>query len=196
VRSDLQILEQWIKPRARVLDLGCGDGELLSMLVRDKQIDGLGLEIDADNITKCFARGLSVIEQDIDNGLTNFIDNSFDTVVLTQTLQAVMRPDLVLDEMLRVGNECIITFPNFGHWRCRLHVAVIGRMPVSKFMPYQWYDTPNTHFCTVRDFEILCAEKHIRVVHKAVINFNSKTTWIARRWPNLFGVTAIYHVTK
>jgi methionine biosynthesis protein MetW len=196
VRSDLQILEQWIKPRARVLDLGCGDGELLSMLVRDKQIDGLGLEIDADNITKCFARGLSVIEQDIDNGLTNFIDNSFDTVVLTQTLQAVMRPDLVLDEMLRVGNECIITFPNFGHWRCRLHVAVIGRMPLSKFMPYQWYDTPNTHFCTVRDFEILCAEKHIRVVHKAVINFNSKTTWIARRWPNLFGVTAIYHVTK
>jgi len=196
VRSDLKILEQWIKPRARVLDLGCGDGELLSMLVRDKQVDGLGLEIDADNITKCFARGLSVIEQDIDNGLTNFIDNSFDTVVLTQTLQAVMRPDLVLDEMLRVGNECIITFPNFGHWRCRLHVSVIGRMPVSKFMPYQWYNTPNTHFCTVRDFEILCAEKNIRVVHKAVINFNSKTTWIARRWPNLFGVTAIYHVTR
>jgi methionine biosynthesis protein MetW len=196
MRSDLQILEQWIKPHSRVLDLGCGDGELLAMLASDKQIDGLGLEIDEANINQCFARGLSVIEQDIDNGLTNFTDSSFDTVVLTQTLQAVMRPDLVLDEMLRVGKECIITFPNFGHWRCRLHVSVKGRMPVSKFMPYQWYDTPNTHFCTVRDFEILCAEKNIRVVHKAVINFNSKTTWIARRWPNLFGVTAIYHVTR
>jgi len=196
MRSDLQILEQWIKPRARVLDLGCGDGELLSMLVRDKQIDGLGLEIDADNITTCFARGLSVIEQDIDNGLTNFIDNSFDTVVLTQTLQAVMRPDLVLDEMLRVGNECIITFPNFGHWRCRLHISAKGRMPVSKFMPYQWYDTPNTHFCTVRDFEDLCAKKNIRIVQRAVVNFNSQSTWIAQHWPNLFAVTAIYHVTK
>jgi len=196
MRSDLQILQQWIKPRSRVMDLGCGDGELLETLVRDKQIDGLGLEIDTDNITKCFARGLSVIEQDIDNGLTNFIDNSFDTVVLTQTLQAVMRPDLVLDEMLRVGNECIITFPNFGHWRCRLHVSVKGRMPVSKFMPYQWYNTPNTHFCTVRDFEALCAEKNIRIVQKAVVNFNSQSTWIAQRWPNLFAVTAIYRVTK
>lgn len=196
MRPDLQILQQWIKPRTRVLDLGCGDGELLAMLAHDKEIDGLGLEIDADNINKCFARGLSVIEQDIDNGLTNFTDHSFDTVVLTQTLQAVMRPDLVLDEMLRVGNQCIITFPNFGHWRCRLHISVKGRMPVSKFMPYQWYDTPNTHFCTVRDFEALCAEKNIRIAHRAVINFNSKSTWIAKRWPNLFAVTAIYHVTR
>jgi methionine biosynthesis protein MetW len=196
MRSDLQILEQWIKPRSRVLDLGCGDGELLANLTRDKQIDGLGLEIDPGNITKCFARGLSVIEQDIDNGLANFNDNSFDTVVLTQTLQAVMRPDLVLGEMLRVGKECIITFPNFGHWRCRLHITAKGRMPVSKFMPYQWYDTPNTHFCTVQDFEALCAEKNIRIIERAVVNFNSESTWIAQQWPNLFAVTAIYHVTK
>lgn len=196
MRSDLQILQQWIKPHSRVLDLGCGDGELLETLLRDKQIDGLGLEIDAGNITKCFARGLSVIEQDIDNGLTNFIDNSFDTVVLTQTLQAVMRPDHVLDEMLRVGKECIITFPNFGHWRCRLYVSAKGRMPVSKFMPYQWYDTPNIHFCTVHDFEALCAGKNIRVVQRAFVNFNGETTELATRWPNLFGVTAIYRVTK
>ena len=196
MRSDLQILQQWIKPGTRVLDLGCGDGELLAALTHDKQIDALGLEIDAEKITKCFARGLSVIEQDIDQGLANFVDNSFDTVVLTQTLQAVMRPDLVLDEMLRVGKECIITFPNFGHWRCRLHLSAKGRMPVSKFMPNQWYDTPNIHFCTVRDFETLCAEKNIRIAHRAVINFNSETTFIAHRWPNLFGGTAIYHVTK
>jgi methionine biosynthesis protein MetW len=196
MRSDLRILEQWIKPHSRVLDLGCGDGELLATLARDKQVEGLGLEIDADNITRCLARGLCVVEQDIDNGLTNFTDNSFDTVVLTQTLQAVMRPDLVLDEMLRVGKECIITFPNFGHWRCRLYIAAKGRMPVSKFMPYQWYDTPNTHFCTVRDFEVLCAEKNIRILQRAVVNFNSESTFIARHWPNLFAVTAIYHVTK
>jgi len=196
MRTDLQILQQWIKPHSRVLDLGCGDGELLEALTRDKKIDGLGLEIDSGNITQCFARGLSVIEQDIDNGLANFIDDSFDTVVLTQTLQAVMRPDHVLDEMLRVGKECIITFPNFGHWRCRMHVTARGRMPVSKFMPYQWYDTPNIHFCTVHDFEALCAEKNIRVVHRAFVNFNGETTELAKRWPNLFGVTAIYRVTK
>ena len=196
MRTDLQILQQWIKPASRVLDLGCGDGELLAALTQEKQIDGLGLEIDADKITKCFARGLSVIEQDIDNGLANFINDSFDTVVLTQTLQAVMRPDHVLDEMLRVGKECIITFPNFGHWRCRLYISVKGRMPVSKFMPYQWYDTPNIHFCTVRDFEALCASRNIRIAHRAFVNFNGETTALAERWPNLFGVTAIYHVTK
>ena len=131
MRHDLIILKQWIQPQARVLDLGCGDGALLDDLVNEKNISGLGIEIDADNITGCIGKGLSVIEQDIDNGLSNFSDNSFDTVLLTQTLQAVRRPDFVLEEMLRVGKECIITFPNFGHWRCRLKLAASGKMPVS-----------------------------------------------------------------
>ena len=163
MRHDLIILKQWIQPLARVLDLGCGDGALLDDLVNEKNISGLGIEIDADNIIGCIGKGLSVIEQDIDNGLSNFSDNSFDTVLLTQTLQAVRRPDFVLEEMLRVGKECIITFPNFGHWQARCYLMLRGKMPVSKMMPYNWYDTPNIHFCTVKDFENLCVEKILRL---------------------------------
>ncbi len=135
MRVDLDVIREWIAPRARVLDLGCGGGDLLHELMRDKQIEGYGLEIDPQNIATCIDRGVNVIEQDLDRGLGNFRTNSFDTVVMTQTLQAVRFPDLVLDEMLRVGKECVITFPNFGNWRCRLHLALMGRMPVSRFLP-------------------------------------------------------------
>lgn len=134
MRADLEIIHDWIPAGSRVLDLGCGSGELLASLRDRKQVTGYGLEIDADNIAACVAKGVNVIEQDLDKGLGNFASNSFDVVIMTQALQAVEYPDRILDEMLRVGRQCIITFPNFGHWRCRWYLATKGRMPVSDFM--------------------------------------------------------------
>ena len=136
MRQDLTSMQQWIAPHSRVLDLGCGDGEFLSLLTRERNIRGLGLEIDQDNIASAVAKGLNVVEQNMDLGLDNFRDNSFDTVVMALALQAVHFPDQVLSQMLRIGQEGIVTFPNFAHWRCRLHLSTRGRMPVSKFMPY------------------------------------------------------------
>jgi len=196
MRLDLEIFMRWIRPGARVLDLGCGDGNLLFTLMRERNVRGYGLEIDPHKISLCLARGVNVIEQDLDRGLGNFQTDSFDTVVMSQTLQAVRYPHLVLDEMLRIGRECIITFPNFANWRCRLHIAGKGRMPVSRFMPYTWYDTPNIHFCTVLDFETLCRDKNIHVINRVVVDANNRTSALSRLLPNLFGLTAIYHVTK
>ena len=196
MRQDLTHIQQWIAPGSRVLDLGCGNGEFLSQLQRDRQVEGLGLEIDRDNVTSAIAAGLNIVEQDLDGGLGNFRDGSFDTVVMAHALQAVRQPHLVLDEMLRVGRECIVTFPNFGHWRCRLFLGTRGRMPVSKFMPYTWYDTPNIHFCTVRDFENLCGERGIRILHRDMVGPESSASRLATLWPNLFATTAIYHISR
>jgi methionine biosynthesis protein MetW len=196
MRIELDIIQQWIRTGARVLDLGCGDGSLIRSLMDSRQVTAYGLEIDPLKINLCLEKGVNVIEQDLDQGLGNFQDNSFDTVVMTQTLQAVRFPHLVLDEMLRVGRECIITFPNFGNWRCRVHLTRRGRMPVSKFMPYTWYDTPNIHFCTIFDFEALCAEKNIHIINRIVVDERSHSTPLVRLLPNLLGATAIYHVTK
>jgi methionine biosynthesis protein MetW len=179
-----------------VLDLGCGDGEFLAMLERERQVQGLGLEIDSANITAALSRGLDIIEQNLDEGLANFCDNSFDVVVMAHALQAVRYPHRVIDEMLRIGQAGIVTFPNFGHWRCRLYLGMRGRMPVSKFMPYAWYDTPNIHFCTVRDFERLCSERAIRILRRDMIGRLGSGTGLAGAWPNLFATTAIYHITR
>ncbi len=196
MRVELPIIRDWIRPGARVLDLGCGDGSLLAGLAEQCAVRGYGLEIDPLRISLCLERGVNVIEQDLDRGLGNFRDASFDTVIMTQTLQAVRYPHLVLDEMLRIGRECIITFPNFANWRSRLYLAGIGRMPVSRFMPYTWYDTPNIHFCTVSDFEVLCREKNIHVINRTVVDTQNRASLLARSLPNLFGATAIYHVTR
>ncbi len=190
-------LEQWVPKQSRVLDLGCGDGELLEYLCRERQVRALGVEIDHEKMTRCVERGIAVIEQDIDHGLKNFSDNSFDVVLLTQTLQAVRRPDYVLQEMLRVGKECIIMFPNFGHWSARLSLLARGRMPVSKFMPHEWYDTPNIHFCTVKDFEVLCDKLGIEVLNRFFHAGMVEQRYSAIRWqPNWRAVNAIYHVTR
>jgi methionine biosynthesis protein MetW len=193
MRQDLTHILRWITPGARVLDLGCGDGEFLALLRRERDAEVMGIEIDADNITRAIGRGLNIIEQNLDDGLHNFPDQSFDVVVMAHALQAVHYPDRVLEEMLRVGRECVVTFPNFGNWRCRLHLATRGRMPVSRFLPYTWYDTPNIHFCTVRDFETLCRQRGIRILGRDMIGSEEA---LARRWPNLFALTAIYHISR
>ncbi|MGJ8686345.1 MAG: methionine biosynthesis protein MetW [Spongiibacteraceae bacterium] len=195
MRVDLALIQPWIKSDSRVLDLGCGDGTLLKTL-QQRNISGIGLEIDADNITAALAKGVNVIEHDLNTGLKNFRDNSFDMVVMTLALQTLHSPHLVIDEMLRVGDECIVTFPNFGQWRSRWHLSGKGRMPVSKFLPYHWYDTPNIHFCTVNDFETLCAEKNIRVLNSCVVSADNQQSALANRFPNLLGVTAVYHISK
>lgn len=196
MRQDLTHIQKWIAPGSRVLDLGCGDGEFLARLKTERQVRGIGLEIDQDSITAAIRRGLNIVEQNLDRGLANFRDNSFDTVVMAHALQAVRYPHLVLDEMLRIGREGIVTFPNFGQWRCRLYLGTRGRMPVSKFLPYTWYDTPNIHFCTVNDFENLCAERDIRILQRDMVGPTNTGSLLARSWPNLFATTAIYHITR
>ena len=196
MRTDLTHIQRWIAPHSRVLDLGCGNGEFLEQLRDNRQVIGTGLEIDPGEISAAIGRGLNIVEQDMDAGLTNFPDQSFHTVVMAHALQAVHFPDRVLEEMLRIGRECIVTFPNFAHWRCRLYLGLRGRMPVSRFMPYSWYDTPNIHFCTVTDFEALCRERGIRILERDVVGNTERRPLLASLWPNLFATTAIYHITR
>lgn len=196
MRQDLTRILRWVKSGASVLDLGCGDGEFLALIEQQRHARVMGIEINGDAITTALGRGLNIIEQNLDDGLSNFPDQSFDMVVMAHALQAVQYPDQVLEEMLRVGRECVVTFPNFGQWRSRVHLATRGRMPVSKFMPYNWYDTPNIHFCTVRDFETLCHQRGIRILGRDMIGGDERGTALARRWPNLFATTAIYHISR
>ncbi|MEL7400587.1 MAG: methionine biosynthesis protein MetW [Pseudomonadota bacterium] len=196
MRDDHALIQRGVKPGSQVLDLGCGDGSLLKYLRQHKNVRGYGLEINPDNITACIRNGVNVIEQDLDKGLRNFEDGSIDTVIMTQALQAVERPDLLLDEMLRIGNEAIVTFPNFGYWRTRFYLMLKGRMPMSETLPYNWYDTPNIHMCTFRDFEILCREKGIKILNKTVVDDQHKQHWTIRLWPAMLGEIAVYHITR
>lgn len=196
MRADLDIIQDWIPQGSRVLDLGCGSGELLDYLAQHKGVQGYGLEIDPDNIATCVSKGLNVIEQNLDLGLTNLATGSFDVVVMTQSLQALKYPDKVLAEMLRVGKTCIITFPNFGHWRCRWYLASKGRMPVSDFLPYTWYNTPNIHFCTFRDFEALCHKSQLTILDRLAVDRLHRDSMLTSLWPNLLGEIGIYRVTR
>ena len=195
MRQDLTQILSWIKSGSRVLDLGCGDGEFLDELEKKSAIQGVGIEINQEDILLAIRRGISVIQQDVDEGLSNFPDLSFDTVVMAHAIQVVHFPDKVLMEMLRIGKEGIVTFPNFGHWRCRIYLALRGRMPVSRFLPYDWYNTPNIHFCTVKDFEKLCAARHITIKSKSMIAGSKLSSFFSSIWPNLFAITAIYRLS-
>lgn len=196
VRADLRIIADLINPGARVLDLGCGTGDLLAHLQANKQVNGYGLEIDADNITACLAKGVNVIEQNLDLGLGNFPDDSFDLVVMTETLQSVRAPAAMLDELLRIGTECVVTFPNFGHWRCRTYLTWHGRMPVARHLPHGWFDTPNIHLCTFDDFEALCQDKNLRIIERFVVDASHGNRPLINRFPNFFGTYAFYRLGR
>lgn len=196
LRSDLNIIQGWVNPESQVLDLGCGQGHLLAFLKRHKKCHGYGLEINPDSIVSCVEKGINVVEHDLNNGLSHFKDGAMDTVIMTQALQAVSRPDVLLEDMLRVGKEAIITFPNFGYWRTRFYLLGKGKMPMSKTLPYNWYDTPNIHMCTFRDFEKLCREKGLRILDRTVIDSAHQESLAIKLWPNLLGEIAIYRVSK
>lgn len=195
MRLDQQLAEKWIKPNSRVLDLGCGNGELLSHMQHKHGIKAYGLEIDQEKIATAIGRGLNIIQQDLNLGLKQFADQSFDYVVMAQALQAVDAPDVLLRDMVRVGREAIITFPNFAHWKTRSFLALKGMMPVSDALPYMWYNTPNIHLCTFKDFEALCEENNIRIINRLAVNDNQEGSLLMKYIPNLFGETAIYRVT-
>lgn len=194
MRLDQKIIEDWVKPNSRVLDLGCGDGRLLDHLTQTKHVHGYGLEISEEGILGCVQKGVNVIEQNLDEGLDNFADQSFDTVIMSQVLQTMHYPDKVLAEMMRIGKQAIVTFPNFGHWRARWHLTFNGRMPVSDLLPYEWYNTPNIHFCTFKDFEVLCQKLNYRIMDRQVAAETLQWKWLLPLRPNLFGETAIYRI--
>ena len=187
-RADFAAIAQWVKPGARVLDLGCGDGVLFKYLTRERDISGYGVEIDDANVLACVKNGVNVVQRNLERGLREFDDQSFDYVILSQTLQAMRNGERIIREMLRVGREGILTFPNFGYWRNRMHV-VRGRMPLSENLPYQWFDTPNIHLCTLDDFERFCSERSIRIIERKVLTDGRSVTVM----PNLLGALAIYH---
>jgi methionine biosynthesis protein MetW len=190
-RPDFDTIANWVKPNARVLDLGCGDGTLLKHLQRSRQITGYGIEISDEKLLACVKNGVSVVQMDMEVGLSAFENDSFDHVILSQTLQAVHRTELVLREMLRVGRDGIVTFPNFGYWRHRFDI-LSGRMPVSRALPYQWYDTPNVHLCTLSDFEDLCRHLGITIAERLVLRRGRPVTG----WPNLLGEMAMYRCQR
>jgi len=163
IRFDLQLIADLIEPQSRVLDIGCADGALLHHLVHEKDVDGRGIELSAEGVNACVSAGLSVIQGDAETDLFDYPDQAFDYVVLSQTLQAMHAPKVTLQQLLRIGRRAVVSIPNFAHWRNRWHLLMQGRMPVSAALPYEWYDTPNIHLCTIRDFAILCASMGIIV---------------------------------
>jgi methionine biosynthesis protein MetW len=163
LRQDLRVIADMIEPAARVLDIGCGDGALLTHLVRQKGADARGVELSQSGVNACVGRGLSVIQGDADSDLDFYPQGSFDVVVLSQTLQATRQPRRVLETLVRIGERAIVSFPNFGYWRVRLSLALRGRMPISPLLSHPWYETPNIHLCTIRDFIDLCEEIGVRI---------------------------------
>jgi methionine biosynthesis protein MetW len=196
LRNDLALISEWIKENSHVLDLGCGDGTLLAHLRDTLQVTGYGLEIDDDNIALCIKAHVNVIHTDLNQGLSDFANDTFDYVVMTQAIQTIRRPDKLLMEMLRVGREGIVTFPNFGHWRVRNSLFYRGTMPISRALPNEWYNTENIHLCTLKDFERLCDTLDIEVLQRTVVNTAHRTTWLMRLLPNLFGEIALYRFRR
>ncbi len=198
IRVDLQIIADMIEPGTRLLDVGCGDGVLLEHLAAFKQVDGRGIEISMEGVRACVSAGLSVIQGDADQDLQYYPDNAFDYVVLSQTLQAMVNPRSVLEDLVRIGRRAIVSFPNFAHWRLRSYLAFKGRMPKSASLSSEWYDTPNIHFCTIRDFLVLCEQTNATIEKSVALDHDG-----ARRRvlggvfsANLLGEQAVFLLRK
>jgi methionine biosynthesis protein MetW len=190
-RPDFAAIAAWIPKGASVLDLGCGDGSLLRYLKETRAVCGYGVEISDLDIVSCIANGVNVIQNDLEAGLSDFEDNTFDFVILSQTLQATRHTEPLIQEMLRVGREGIVSFPNFGYWKTRLDV-LLGNMPVSRELPYQWYDTPNVHLCTLNDFDSFCRKYCVSVTARSVMTGGREVGTL----PNLLGSTAVYRFQR
>lgn len=190
LRDDLQLIYRWIPADSHVLDLGCGGGELLAALTQHKNCTGYGIEIDPVSVQAAVSRGINVIQADLEHSLDNLIQDRFDIIVLSQTIQAMRNTETILRSLTRMGKQAIVSFPNFGYWKNRLQITFGGKMPVSERMPYQWYDTPNIHWCTLKDFERLCAQNNIRIMEKAVMSGSKQITFMH----NLLGSIAFYRI--
>lgn len=198
LRADLAIIADWIGEGSKVLDLGCGDGTLLCYLRGNRGVQGYGLEINHYNLESCVEKGINVIQADLNDGLkAYFSDSQFDVVIMSQTLQATEQPDLLIEEMLRVGREGIVTFPNMAHWNARLQLGLKGIMPVTKGLPNQWFNTPNVHLCTLNDFEQLCKKHNIEILQRTVVDHShQRASWLQNLFPNLLGEIALYRFCR
>ena len=189
MKQEFKIISDFIKKNTRVLDVGCGDGTLMEFLQKNKEIDIRGIEISKVNSQKCVSKGLTVIEGDAERDLYQFPDSSFDFVILSQTLQAFLNPEIVIQELLRVGKKAIVTVPNFGFWKVRLHLLIKGTMPITKNLPDEWYNTPNIHMCTIKDFYNFCHDRDIKL-DKALALHNEKTSFINEANLNIKNLSA------
>ena len=190
------ILNAWIPKNSEVLDLGCGDGSLLASLKNKLNVSGYGVDISEKKIQLSLSKGLNVIEQDIDEGLDNFKDASFDIVIMSQSIQALKKPENALKEIVRIGKECIVSIPNFANLKWRAQLALTGKMPVSNALPYDWYSTPNLHLCSLRDFESLCKKLNIRVIDRKLSDSNGRSSFLMKIFPNLFTEVALYKLKQ
>ena len=198
IRVDLQLIADMIAPNTRVLDVGCGNGDLLEYLWRFKQVDGRGIEISTQGVQACVSAGLSVVQGDVEKDLKDYPDNAFDYVILSQTLQAMMEPREVLNQMLRIGKRAIVSLPNFAYWRLRMYILFKGRMPVSENLPYEWYDTPNIHFCTIRDFVALVDEMGLTIEQSLFLDDEGTSRTIGKgvAMANFFGEQGVFLLRK
>ena len=198
MKTEFKIIADLIKPNTRVLDVGCGDGTLMEFLKNNKEIDIRGIEISKNNVQQCIGKGLTVIEGDAEKDLSQFPEGSFDFVILSQTLQAFLNPEKVISELLRVGKKAIVTIPNFGYWKVRLHLLMKGTMPVTRTLPDEWYNTPNLHMCTIKDFFNFCENRNINL-YKSIALQNlesSKITNTNLALKNLTAVLGIFLIEK
>jgi|TARA_B100001996_G_scaffold211655_1_gene162447 methionine biosynthesis protein MetW len=194
VRGDLALISSWIKSNSKVLDLGCGDGNLLKLLKKEKNIQGYGVDSDITKIKSSLDNNINVLHLDLDNDLSQFDANSFDYVVLAQSLQEIKRPKNLIKEMLRIGDEIIVSFPNMGHWSSRMQLLFKGMMPITKNLPFKWDETPNIHLCTIKDFIEFCNENNFKIIKQLITDENQKHNILTKIFPNFFGKVATYRI--